>query len=153
MSLFWPVPTRSGWYLARFVEIWPIFGQIRWNLARSRQDLAGSHRIWTRSRRDFARSRPIWWVLSKFSSNSFKYRRILYVFVEEPLNIARSFWVYDRVGLLEFWESKTANRPEGVGFHGRRPATDRRSVILDDFRFRLGWVGWVSWVYGLGGQS
>ena len=153
MPLFWPVPMRSSWYLARFVEIWPIFGQIHWNLARSRQDLAGSHRIWTRSRRDFARSRPIWWVSSKFSLDSFKYCRILYVFVKEPSNIARSFWVYDRVRLLEFWESKTANQLEGVGFHGRQPATNRRSVGLDDFRFRLGWVGRVSQVYRLGGQS
>ena len=140
--------------LAGSIKIWPIFSQIRWDLAESRQDLtksqrdlAGSCRIWTRSRQDFVGSRPILWVSSKFLPDNFKYHRILYVFVEEPLNIAESFWVYDQVGLLGFWKRKTTNQPEGIGFHGQRPATDRRSVGLGGFGSSSGglveYTGWV----------
>ena len=43
--------------------------------------------------------------------------------------------------------------PKGVGFCGRRPATDIRVVDSDDFRFRFGRVAWVGRFSELGGQS
>ena len=132
------------------------FGWIRWDLARSRRELTGSQRdlarsrrIWTRSRQDLTVSHPIWWVSSKFSPEN----AVFVCFRWRTPNIARSFWLYARVGLLGFWERKPANRPTDVGFCGQRPTTDRRSGQFGRFRFGLGRVAWVSRVPGWVWQS
>ena len=141
-AFFWLDPSRYGRYLARSQ---PIFGWIRWDLAKSRQDLVGSQRdltgsrrIWTRSRRDHAGSHSIWWVSGKFSLNNFKYRQILYVFVGELQISLEVFGYMLGSGCSGFGRGKPLTDPKASGSVGGDPPLTAEVLVWAVFGLASG---------------
>ena len=111
-----------------------------WPDLESRRDLAGSCQIWTRSRRDLAESYGISNNLSRRTSNTTGFCK----FSLKILRISPEvFGFMIGSGGSGFGGGNPPTDPKGVGFCGRRPATDVGMVGSGGFQFRCGQVAQV----------